>query len=34
MTMSVEWEEDDPFEEQREKVENPMKRLFREYGVR
>jgi ATP-binding cassette subfamily B protein len=32
--MSVEWEEDDPFEEQREKVENPMKRLFREYGVR
>ncbi|PSP55895.1 multidrug ABC transporter ATP-binding protein [Halobacteriales archaeon QH_7_66_37] len=34
MTMSVEWEEDDPFEEQREKVENPMKRLFRKYGVR
>jgi len=29
---SVEWEEDDPFEEQREKVENPMKRLFLEYG--
>ena len=32
--MSAEWEDDDPFEEQREKVENPMKRLFREYGVR
>jgi len=30
----VDWEEDDPFEEQREKVENPMKRLFREYGIR
>jgi ATP-binding cassette subfamily B protein len=30
--MSVEWEEDDPFEEQRDKVENPMKRLFLEYG--
>ena len=30
---SVNWEEDDPFEEQREKIENPMKRLFREYGL-
>jgi len=29
---STDWEEDDPFEEQRDKVENPMKRLFREYG--
>ena len=29
----IEWDEDDPFEEQREQVENPMKRLFREYGV-
>ncbi|ELZ41175.1 ABC transporter [Halorubrum californiense DSM 19288] len=28
----VEWEEDDPFEEQRDKIENPMKRLFFEYG--
>jgi ATP-binding cassette subfamily B protein len=28
----IEWEDDDPFEEQREKIENPMKRLFREYG--
>ena len=28
----VEWEEDDPFEEQRETVENPMKRLFLAYG--
>ena len=28
----VDWEEDDPFEEQRENVENPMKRLFVEYG--
>ena len=28
----VDWEEDDPFEEQRDRVENPMKRLFREYG--
>ncbi|WP_096390375.1 ABC transporter ATP-binding protein [Halopenitus persicus] len=27
-----EWEDDDPFEDQREAVENPMKRLFREYG--
>ncbi|MGZ0747375.1 ABC transporter ATP-binding protein [Haloparvum sp. AD34] len=26
------WEEDDPFEEQRDKIENPMKRLFLEYG--
>jgi len=32
--MSVDWEDDDPFEDQREKVENPMKRLFREYGMR
>ncbi|WP_247729786.1 ABC transporter ATP-binding protein [Halovivax limisalsi] len=32
--MSVDWEEDDPFEEQRDKIENPMKRLFREYGSR
>ena len=31
---SVDWEKDDPFEEQREKVENPMRRLFREYGSR
>jgi len=31
--MSVDWEEDDPFEDQREEVENPMKRLFREYGL-
>ena len=30
---TAEWEEDDPFEEQRENVENPMKRLFRGYGV-
>ncbi|OYR38565.1 multidrug ABC transporter ATP-binding protein [Halorubrum sp. Ib24] len=29
---SVEWEEDDPFEEQRDKIDNPMKRLFLEYG--
>ncbi|GAA0517229.1 ATP-binding cassette, subfamily B [Halorubrum aquaticum] len=28
----AEWEEDDPFEEQRAEVENPMKRLFAEYG--
>ena len=28
----VDWEEDDPFEEQRDKIENPMKRLFVEYG--
>ncbi|WP_265109771.1 ABC transporter ATP-binding protein [Halosolutus halophilus] len=28
----VDWEKDDPFEEQREKIENPMKRLFFEYG--
>ena len=32
--MSVDWEDDDPFEDQREKVENPMKRLFRKYGMR
>ncbi len=31
---SVDWEKDDPFEEQRDKIENPMKRLFAEYGVR
>ncbi len=30
---SVDWEKDDPFEEQREKIENPMKRLFRDYGM-
>ncbi|WP_066413052.1 ABC transporter ATP-binding protein [Halorubrum aethiopicum] len=29
---SAEWEDDDPFEEQRAEVENPMKRLFAEYG--
>jgi ATP-binding cassette subfamily B protein len=28
----VDWEDDDPFEEQRDKIENPMKRLFVEYG--
>jgi len=28
----VDLDEDDPFEEQREQVENPMRRLFREYG--
>ncbi len=31
---NIDWEKDDPFEEQREKVENPMKRLFRDYGLR
>ncbi|MWV66093.1 ATP-binding cassette domain-containing protein [Halorubrum sp. JWXQ-INN 858] len=30
---SVDWEKDDPFEEQREHVENPMRRLFATYGV-
>ncbi|WP_135852264.1 ABC transporter ATP-binding protein [Halorussus salinus] len=30
--MSLTDEEDDPFEEQREQAENPMKRLFLEYG--
>jgi len=30
--MSIEAEDDDPFEEQRENTENPMKRLFLEYG--
>ena len=30
----IDWEKDDPFEDQREKVENPMKRLFRDYGFR
>ncbi|WP_418283770.1 ABC transporter ATP-binding protein [Halorubrum sp. DTA46] len=29
---SVDWEDDDPFEEQRDNVENPMKRLFAVYG--
>jgi ATP-binding cassette subfamily B protein len=29
----VDWDEDDPFEDQRDRVENPMKRLFREYGA-
>jgi ATP-binding cassette subfamily B protein len=29
---SAEWEDDDPFEEQRDKIENPMKRLFLTYG--
>ncbi|SFC64349.1 ATP-binding cassette, subfamily B [Halobiforma haloterrestris] len=28
----VDWDDDDPFEEQREEIENPMKRLFLEYG--
>ncbi|QCS43845.1 ABC transporter ATP-binding protein [Natrinema versiforme] len=28
----ADWDEDDPFEEQREEIENPMKRLFLEYG--
>ncbi|MFW5916910.1 MAG: ABC transporter ATP-binding protein [Halorubrum sp.] len=28
----VEWDEDDPFAEQRDKIENPMKRLFLAYG--
>jgi ATP-binding cassette subfamily B protein len=30
--MSIDAQDDDPFEEQREKAENPMKRLFFEYG--
>ncbi|MFW6376959.1 MAG: ABC transporter ATP-binding protein, partial [archaeon] len=30
--MNVPDEEDDPFEEQREQAENPMRRLFLEYG--
>jgi len=30
--MSVDWDEDDPFEEQRDNIENPMKRLFLVYG--
>ncbi|WP_257299719.1 ABC transporter ATP-binding protein [Haloarchaeobius sp. FL176] len=30
--MSIEAEDEDPFEEQRENTENPMKRLFLEYG--
>ena len=29
---SIDWEKDDPFEEQRDKIENPMKRLFLVYG--
>ena len=29
---SPDWEKDDPFEEQRDKIENPMKRLFLTYG--
>ncbi|WP_312911162.1 ABC transporter ATP-binding protein [Natronosalvus caseinilyticus] len=29
---SVDWDEDDPFQEQREKIENPMQRLVFEYG--
>ncbi|QLK24986.1 ABC transporter ATP-binding protein/permease [Natrinema zhouii] len=29
---SADWDEDDPFEEQRAEIENPMKRLFLEYG--
>ena len=28
----IDWEDDDPFEEQRDNVENPMKRLFAVYG--
>ena len=30
----VDWNEDDPFEEQRDKIENPMRRLFSAYGSR
>ena len=33
MSSSIDWEKDDPFEEQRDQIENPMKRLFTEYGV-
>ncbi len=29
----VDWEKDDPFEEQRAEIENPMKRLFLAYGT-
>ncbi|WP_226040393.1 ABC transporter ATP-binding protein [Natrinema sp. DC36] len=29
---NADWDEDDPFEEQRAEIENPMKRLFLEYG--
>ncbi len=29
---SIDWEKDDPFEEQRDKIDNPMKRLFLVYG--
>ncbi|AHF98473.1 multidrug ABC transporter ATPase [Halostagnicola larsenii XH-48] len=29
---SVDWDEDDPFEEQRENIENPMRRLLFEFG--
>jgi len=32
MVMDIPDEEDDPFEEQREQAENPMRRLFLEYG--
>ncbi|PSP96701.1 multidrug ABC transporter ATP-binding protein [Halobacteriales archaeon QS_5_70_17] len=32
--MDIAADEDDPFEEQREKADNPMKRLFVEYGAR
>ncbi len=30
---SIDWEQDDPFEEHRENVENPMRRLIFEYGA-
>ncbi|WP_254864058.1 ABC transporter ATP-binding protein [Halovivax gelatinilyticus] len=29
---SIDWEEDDPFEEQRDNIDNPMRRLIFEYG--
>ena len=29
---SIDWEEDDPFADQRERIENPMRRLLFEYG--
>jgi len=29
---NADWDDDDPFEEQRAEIENPMKRLFLEYG--
>jgi ATP-binding cassette subfamily B protein len=28
----IDWEDDDPFEDQRDEIENPMRRLFSEYG--